>query len=112
MRPVTHGLLAAAAVAALGGGIAIGVVMPGGGAAPASARGGPLRPATAPAPPRVEGVLPAWVAPGGILELGGWAGAGARLSLVVGGRRIASARSGAQGRFDLAGRVAGAGVEV
>ena len=57
----------------------------------------------------MHGELPAWLAPGAQLTVHGWAGPGAPVSLVVGGRRIAAGASGKLGRFTLTGPVGRAG---
>jgi poly-gamma-glutamate capsule biosynthesis protein CapA/YwtB (metallophosphatase superfamily) len=98
-----------ACVAAFGGGALVGVVTPTGGGATAARAGSdgslPARAGSGAGSLRVDGELPAWVAPGGRLTLAGWTGAGRRVALVVGGRRVASGRSGELGRFELTGRV-------
>ncbi len=55
------------------------------------------------------GKLPPWLAPGAKLTVTGWAGAHERVSLVVGGRRVAVGTSGGLGRFVLTGRATAAG---
>jgi poly-gamma-glutamate synthesis protein (capsule biosynthesis protein) len=80
----------------------------------ARSSGDPFPPAvTGPAPtpraPRVDSHLPAWLASGAKLSVGGWARSGERVRLLVDGHRVASAVSGPRGRFAL--RVAlGAGM--
>ena len=68
----------------------------------------PLEPRP-PQPLRVESTLPSWLAPGAKLTVTGWADANRRVSLVVGGRRVAKTTSGGLGRFVLTGRVPVAG---
>jgi poly-gamma-glutamate synthesis protein (capsule biosynthesis protein) len=83
---------------AFGGGVLIGLLAPTGGATRLVANVVP------PVPLRVEGELPEWRAPGGALTVSGWTGPGRPVSLVLGGRRIATATSGALGRFVVTGR--------
>jgi poly-gamma-glutamate synthesis protein (capsule biosynthesis protein) len=84
------------------GGLLLGVLTPaGGGTTPAKA----VVPVKPPPAIRLDGELPSWLAPGGRLTITGWAGAGRRVSLVVGGRRVATTRSGALGRFELTAAV-------
>src|SRR5262245_18484506 len=58
---------------------------------------------------RLEGELPAWLAPGAPLTVSGWAGPFRHVSLVVGGRRVSSARTGPLGRFELTAPVGATG---
>ncbi len=92
-----------ACATAFGGGTLVGVSTPAGGVAV------PPKGAFAALPLRVDGELPAWLAPGARLTVSGRAGSGARVSLLVGGRRVASGTSGEGGRFVLTGRTPAAG---
>jgi poly-gamma-glutamate capsule biosynthesis protein CapA/YwtB (metallophosphatase superfamily) len=91
------------------GGVAVGVLTPGGSG---NARAGgalvPVRHMPQYAI-RLDGRLPAWLAPGAPLRVSGWAGPSRRVSLVVGERRIVTARTGPMGRFELTGTVGAAG---
>ena len=60
-----------------------------------------------PAPIRPAGRLPAWLAPGGRLTVGGFGAPRARVALLVGGKRIGEAAAGKRGRFTVTGRVPG-----
>src|SRR5262249_34838505 len=96
-----------ACVAVFLGGLLVGVLMPAGGSSAARdvlpVRHMPVHAV------RVGGTLPEWRAPGAPLTVTGWTGPSQRVSLVVGGRRVATARSGALGRFEVTGRVGRAG---
>ena len=48
---------------------------------------------------RVVSPLPAWVVPGGRIEVAGWAGAGERVTVKLGRRTIGRATSGRRGHF-------------
>ena len=93
-----------AALTAFLGGVLVGVLTPAGGGTPSAKAVVPTK--SLPVPElRLEGKLPAWLAPGARLTVTGWAGPNAPVALVVGGKRIASAASGPMGRFTVTGRV-------
>jgi poly-gamma-glutamate capsule biosynthesis protein CapA/YwtB (metallophosphatase superfamily) len=94
-----------ACVAAFAGGLLVGVLSPAGGGTPPARAGGKSFTRAM----RLEGTLPAWLAPGAPLTVTGWAGPNRRVSLVVGGRRLVSGRSGSLGRFVLTAHAPGAG---
>src|SRR4051794_40326932 len=86
---------ALAAAAAFGGGIAIGLLAPAAGSAPAAAGAVSLR---------AQGGLPPWLAPGAPLTVAGWARPLAQVALLADGRRVATARSGSLGRVEIRAR--------
>jgi hypothetical protein len=94
---------------AFGAGALIGIASPGGGKTPAPTAAEQV-PARASAL-RVRTELPAWRAPGARLEVSGRAGPRSRVSLLVGGRRIATTRAGELGRFAVDGRLPRAGLQ-
>ena len=101
-----------ACAAAFGGGALMGIITPAGdGAAQAGAGSAASMPSqtNAVVSLRVDSELPSWLAPGAKMTVTGWAEANTRVSLVVGGRRVATTTSGGLGRFVLTGRVAAAG---
>jgi poly-gamma-glutamate capsule biosynthesis protein CapA/YwtB (metallophosphatase superfamily) len=88
-----------AGAAAFGGGVLIGVLTPAAGPAPAAVD------ERAVATLRADGALPAWLAPGARLTVTGWGEPLSPVSLVVDGRRAATARSGSRGRVELTARL-------
>lgn len=110
------------ALCAPGAAIALGVLLATGGGSVSTAQGAaPAAPVAAPVaalqhravvarptpalpPLRPLSTVPKWLAPGGRLTVTGFAAPRARVTLLVGGRRIAAAAAGPRGRFVLAGR--------
>jgi poly-gamma-glutamate synthesis protein (capsule biosynthesis protein) len=94
----------------LAGGLAFAVGVLVGLLTPGSGGGSSVAKAASASALRIGTELPAWRAPGARLEVAGRDEPGRRVSLVVGGRRIAAATAGPLGRFVLSGRLPSAGL--